>query len=375
MIKGLPLFAVSCALVFAASALAAPQTQRDVEQEHRLRYISDEFDELLLRSDALIEDPVLVAYLQGVLDRLFPEHVGEMTVRLHRDSSTNAFAMQNGSIYVNAGMLARLTDEAQLAMVLGHEGEHYLQRHAVRKMLSTKGNAAVGAVFGLAIGAPIAGDLLAGSSIAGFSRARERDADRLGFARVQRAGYATDGAHISFERMAREAKAMGRHAGGGIFGSHPRLSQRVSSLQALAKPGDSDGARNREDYLNQTGAVRLAALADQLERQRHDALLVLLEDEDVIASYPAAARYYLAEAYRKRGDEGDDDRVMTSYRIAVEQDPEFAPAWRGLGLYHLRRGERADALHAFERFLALAPEATDRAFIERYIEQLQGADQ
>lgn len=366
--------AAVCAVAVISSAVAAP-TERELEQEHRLRYISDEFDELLRRSDVLIDDPALVAYLQEVLDRLFPDHVGEMTVRLHRDSSTNAFVMQNGSVYVNAGMLARLTDEAQLAMVLGHEGEHYLRRDIVQTNLSAKGSSAFGTVIGLAVGVPAAGALLAGSSIAGFSRELERTADAAGFERVRSAGYATDGAHIPFERMAREAKAMGRKAGGGIFGSHPRLTARVSSLRTLAKHDDDDGIRNRDDYLERTESVRLAALADQLEQRRHDALLVLLEDQDVIASYPAAARYYLAEAYRIRGKDGDIETALNNYRMAVDGSPEFAPAWRGLGLFHLRRGEQAEALHAFERFLALDPEATDRAFIERYIEQLQGAVQ
>lgn len=371
--RRLPVIAMGCAIAFACSALAAPQSNRDVEQEHRLRYLSDELDELLQSSDVLIDDPKLTAYLQGVLDRLFPDHVGEMTVHLHRDSSTNAFVLQNGSVYVNAGMLARLTDEAQLATVLGHEGEHYLQRHAVRRMLSTKGSAAVGAIFGMALGAPVAGELFAGSSIAGFSRELERDADRAGFERVQSAGYTTDGAHVTFERMAREAKALGRHAGGGIFGSHPRLSERAKSLRAL-ESASHDGIRNREAFLEHTGPVRFAALADQLDQQRHDALLVLLEDDDVIASYPPSARFYLAEAYRMRGKAGDADKAMINYRVSVGQAPDFAPAWRGLGLFHLRRGERVDALRAFKRFLALAPDATDRAFIERYIEQLQGAN-
>jgi predicted Zn-dependent protease len=46
-----------------------------------------------------------------------------------RDSSPNAFALPNGSIYINTGLLALLEDEAQLAGVLAHEVTHVSRRH------------------------------------------------------------------------------------------------------------------------------------------------------------------------------------------------------------------------------------------------------
>lgn len=364
---------VAGALVFAVGAPAATPSESEIEQEQRLRYMSDEFDELIRRSDVLLDEPELVAYLQEIVDRLFPEQAGELKVHLHRDSATNAFVLQNGSVYVNAGLLARLTDEAQLAMVLAHEGEHYVRRHMVHQALTTKSGAAAGAVFGLAIGVPAAGALLAGSSIAGFSREREREADSAGFARAMRAGYSTAAAYVPFERMAREADATDRNAGGGIFGSHPRLTERAETLRELAGDDAERGDRAREEFLARTRAVRVAALSDQLERRRHVALRVLLEDEDVLASYRPGARFFLGEAYRLRGDDGDLQRADANFRQAVAEDPGFAPAWRGLGLFQLRQGNKPDALAALERFLELEPDAADAAFIRRYIEQLQGA--
>src|SRR5207244_395643 len=48
------------------------------------------------------------------------------------DPTLNAFAMPNGRIYVHSGLLARLDNEAQLAMILGHEMTHVTDRHALR---------------------------------------------------------------------------------------------------------------------------------------------------------------------------------------------------------------------------------------------------
>ena len=46
-----------------------------------------------------------------------------------RDPIPNAFALANGSIYVNSGLLAVLENEAQLASVIAHEQTHVLNRH------------------------------------------------------------------------------------------------------------------------------------------------------------------------------------------------------------------------------------------------------
>lgn len=46
-----------------------------------------------------------------------------------RDPTPNAFALPNGSIYINTGLLALLDDEAQLAGVLAHEITHVSRRH------------------------------------------------------------------------------------------------------------------------------------------------------------------------------------------------------------------------------------------------------
>ena len=54
----------------------------------------------------------------------------DIRVRIVDSPSLNAFALPNGSIYINTGMLTRLDNEAQLATVLAHEGVHFTHKHS-----------------------------------------------------------------------------------------------------------------------------------------------------------------------------------------------------------------------------------------------------
>jgi predicted Zn-dependent protease len=51
---------------------------------------------------------VRLPYLQGVMDRLYPEFKGKIHVHLYDSTQLNAFALPNGSIYFNIGLLARI---------------------------------------------------------------------------------------------------------------------------------------------------------------------------------------------------------------------------------------------------------------------------
>lgn len=105
-------------------------TRNLTPEEHRLWHSAAELDEQLEKADSLNEDEELRAYLQTVLHKLYPEYDGAITVRVVDSPSLNAFALPNGSIYINTGMLSRLENEAQLATVMAHEGVHFTNKHS-----------------------------------------------------------------------------------------------------------------------------------------------------------------------------------------------------------------------------------------------------
>ena len=55
-----------------------------------------------------------------------------------RSAAVNAFATDRGAIFVNVGLLARLENEAELAFILAHEIEHYVEKHALNLFIESQ---------------------------------------------------------------------------------------------------------------------------------------------------------------------------------------------------------------------------------------------
>jgi predicted Zn-dependent protease len=352
-------------VVLAASAWAlSPEQQRA-----RLDLEVEQAEEQLRNSGQLYGDPALDAYLQSVLDRLFPELPGKLRVRVINDSEFNAFAMPSGGIYFNTGALLRIQDEAQLASVLGHEGTHYTGDHGYLSVVRGKATSRW-MVIGIVID-PLLAQLAGISSMAGYSREHERDADRGGFERMARAGYdAAAGAEI-FQRLDRELVTRKLPRGGYFYADHPRVAERVASFQQLARDAGDGSERNAGTYRAQTGAARIAAL--QKIHQRSDAalLIFLLDNEGTLEQLPATARYYLAEGFRLRNGPGDETRAQLEYRQTTAAVPDFAPPYHALGMMHMRAGRKAEALAMFEKYLALDPAGMQAAYTRGYVERLK----
>ncbi len=107
------------------------------------------------------------------------------------DETANAFALPDGSVFVHTGLLARLENEAQLAIVIGHEIAHVTNEHSRRTIETAQKQAlwlslagAAGGQLGMLI-AQIGYGLLQNK----FSRELEDQADRVGLYYAWEAGY------------------------------------------------------------------------------------------------------------------------------------------------------------------------------------------
>ena len=193
------------------------------------------------------------------------------TFRVLDSPVVNAFALPGGYVYVTRGLMAHLENEAQLAMVLGHEIGHVAARHASQRaatqqltQLGLLGGAIAGQVF---LGGDAAENILGlGGQAAqllflSYSRDNERESDRLGVEYAAKAGYAAGEGAAFFESL----KRISAQQGGSIpswQSTHPDPGEREVTIQRLAadwaeRPGITMTEVDAETYLRQIDGVVL----------------------------------------------------------------------------------------------------------------------
>jgi predicted Zn-dependent protease len=165
----------------------------------------------------------------------------------------NAFALPGGYVYVTRGLMTRLNNEAQLAVVLGHEVVHVAARHSSQQA----GKKQLGqiALLGAAIGGQAAG--LPGGQIARlgqtasqllfleYSRDNEEEADKQGVKYAARAGYeASEGAEF-FRTLERIQEKRGQTLPT-WQSTHPDPGNRRQRVPELAEQY-GDGSRVAQD--------------------------------------------------------------------------------------------------------------------------------
>lgn len=107
----------------------------------------------------------------------------------------NAFALPGGKVFVSRGLAERMTNEAQLAAVIGHEIGHVTAKHINDRMVNTLGAQLILEILGGADDQELRelGEQVAVLALNGFSREQESQSDSLGMRYMTRAGYNPEG--------------------------------------------------------------------------------------------------------------------------------------------------------------------------------------
>jgi predicted Zn-dependent protease len=147
-------------------------------------------------------DRDLLDYLNDILGKLAtPEERLRHNLRVHilRSNVVNAFAAFDGAIYLTTGLLARLSNEAQIAAVLGHELGHIVMGHGARNVQMMKDQARAHALELLETpggGRQLLYEAATGempramrAAAADYRYELEREADSVGLVRRVAAGY------------------------------------------------------------------------------------------------------------------------------------------------------------------------------------------
>lgn len=345
------------------------------EEQRRIWHAADRLETSIRKRNLIHRDAELTRYVQRVLDGLYPEFAGTLQVRLFNSPHLNAFCLPNGHIYFNTGLLARLDNEAQLATVLAHEAAHFIHQHSLEQRSSADGVVLLGTSLEILSGIPLSGSLLAATVLSSYSQSHEAEADREGFARLVQTGYDPRQAPQTFQKLLDEVEALDIDEPF-MFSSHPKLEDRIASFNGLVGEIDNpDGRVNSADFLHRTGALREQTIVRYLGMNNHQVLLLILGNDGLRDRYTQHPDYYFGEAYLLRNDAGDIDRAIEAFTRSIAQQPDYAPAYRALGIQLMKRGDQRQAIGHLSHYLTLVPEAADRAYVESYLEQLGGHTQ
>ena len=160
----------------------------------------------------------------------------KLNFKVYLDPEINAFALADGSIRINSGLMDAMDDE-ELLSVIGHEIGHVKHGHSksaiktayAASAAAKAGSSAAGAKAGAAgkLGADVVGKMLQDVVNAQFSQSQEEEADDYGFKFMKRNKY-------SPEASPRALRKLG-DGGGGLLASHPAPQDRAARLEKRLK--------------------------------------------------------------------------------------------------------------------------------------------
>ena len=172
---------------------------------------------------------------------------------------------------------------------------------------------------------------------------------------------------IAEEELSAKYRRKRRRRDIGLFGTHPTPESRMADLRISAaevmRPGASYDARHAA-YVAATAKIRPSLLDDQVKLNDPGASQYVI---NTLAKdgWNGLLRFHESEIWRLRNRTGDDVRAAQGYASAVRYADAPADAWRWHGIMLLKAGRTAEARAALARYLMMAPNAPDAAFVRQ----------
>lgn len=203
----------------------------------------------IMASEKVLEDPLLVDYLQDLgrsLANNSDDASGNYTFFLIDNPQINAFAGPAGYIGVFTGLILTSQTESELAAVMAHEIAHVTQAHLRRAWQMASSMSVPQAAVLLAavvLGATVGGDAGLAAAAAGqagliqqqinFTRSNEREADRVGIGVLAKSDFEPRAMASFFQRLGRASRGEGSEIPE-YLRTHPVTSDRIADSQGRA---------------------------------------------------------------------------------------------------------------------------------------------
>ena len=217
--------------------------------------IGEMFLQQVYSNAPLISDPIIFEYTEHLIYRLSEySQVKDryFKILLIDDDSLNAFAAPGGIIGVNGGLFLYSDNEGQFSSVLAHELAHLSQRHFARNVLKSQDSnlaSALVMVSSIAIAlisnnpnAMAVGPAILQSQSLRYSRLFVKEADRVGFANLVKAGYHPESMGEMFENM-NEIRRLSGDLPPEFLLTHPLSSSRISDAFNAAENLPTEGTK------------------------------------------------------------------------------------------------------------------------------------
>jgi len=202
----------------------------------------------LRASQPLIQDPVLIEYINYLGNQLV-KNAQDVNYAfkffLINNNELNAFAFFGGHVGIHSGLLTTADNESELASVIAHEISHVTQRHLARRLESTSQSQALsmaGMISGilLALVNPTVGMAALSASMAAsqqasinYSRANEKEADRVGIALLANSNFDPQGAPNFFSKMSEKYRYASKPPA--MLLTHPLPESRITDARQRAQ--------------------------------------------------------------------------------------------------------------------------------------------
>lgn len=293
----------------AISRIKQNESKRDKKDKDKFYLESNFAIDGLIRSGKVLLEPEYSTYFGKIADILLkdqPELREKVRFYIMRSPSVNAFATNDGVIFISLGLLAQLENEAQLAFIISHEVTHVEKRHALNFFLKGKKlerekkentdreNAREGRISDRELAKHR------------FSRDQENEADDLGLSRYLNTTYSlstTDRvfdvlryAYLPFDDVAFERN----------FFENDYI--RFPNAYFIKKTRAIEGANENEDDTKMTHpnlGKRRAAIKEKLQGKTDEGRSNYIVSETTFKKMQNLARYELPQLYNHIGEYQD----------------------------------------------------------------------
>lgn len=315
----------------------------------------------------ILQDAALSAFLQRVADRLWSQvttTLGAPTLQVVKDTRIAAYVYPNGHCFFTTGILCRVENEDQLAMILAHEMVHYLRQDTLELYdYFQRPFSDVGPMF-------------EGPDHSAHARTLERKlnaaeyrADAQGLSMMLKAGYCGTEVLTFMAGLIADLQDQAPSAELGLLAVRKKkiatLLQQVHRHDVCA----STVAGGQERFLRAMAPALMANGRVALQRGDWETADRSISRYLELAPDDVQAYYLKGEILRRQGVGQSKEPSIDYFQQALGLDPTFPPAYRALGELHFKAGRYRMAGFYFDAFLRLEPQSDSKKFIMEYLRQ------